>query len=440
MKREIQSNLKMKIINSNITLRGISKSEIIKELDSINRSFELNANIYSQNILNKWSEKFNELDLITKIELRKLNDSQKELRKKLKRGKSILTKEFAKKRNHKPIRELLESDAALWIDVLKPVWLGNPSLLADHLPMKREMFDFVISDESSQLLLSHSIGALQRGSRSIICGDPEQMAPGSYFKKKQETEMSLLHHAYYHLPKVFLSNHYRSLHPKLIKFSNEHFYNNRLLTFQKATQKNNPIFHHFIENGIYKDRQNIEEAKAVALQISRAIKTTLKVGVVAFSEIQLTLILSYLNPQEASTLRTKIDENKAFTHALENVQGDECDLLIISMGYGYNENGKFEMRFGPINNYGGHKRLNVLFSRAKQQIHFYSSVKVTDFSKTDNQGILHLIKWFDFMAKDVENTAVNESITLEEIIEKSKGFHDLLTFTKIFSERGYKIT
>ena len=88
----------MKIINSNITLRGISKSEIIKELGSINRSFELNANIYSQNILNKWSEKFNKLDLITKIELRKLNDSQKDLRKKLKRGKSILTKEFAKKK------------------------------------------------------------------------------------------------------------------------------------------------------------------------------------------------------------------------------------------------------------------------------------------------------------------------------------------------------
>jgi hypothetical protein len=212
------------------------------------------------------------------------------------------------------------------------------------------------------------------------------------------------------------------------------------LTFQKVTQKQNPIFHHFIENGIYKDRQNIEEAKAVATQVSKAIKTSLKIGVVAFSEVQLALILSYLNPQEAFTLRTKIDENKAFTHALENVQGDECDLLIISMGYGYNENGKFEMRFGPINNFGGHKRLNVLFSRAKQQIHFYSSVKVDDFSKTNNKGILHLIKWFDFMAEDIQNTAVNESITLEEIIEKSKGFHDLLTFYNIFSERGYKIT
>ena len=440
MKGTMEANLKVKIINSNGLLKGISKSDIIEELIAINQNFEINANIYSQNILNKWTEKFNELDFITKIELRKLNDSQKELRKKLKKGKSILTKEFAKKRSHKPIRELLESEAALWIDVLKPVWLGNPSLLADHLPMKREMYDFVISDESSQLLLSHSIGALQRGSRSIICGDPEQMAPGSYFKKKQETEMSLLHHAYYHLPKVFLSNHYRSLHPKLIKFSNEHFYNNRLLTFQKATQKNNPIFHHFIENGIYKNRQNIEEAKSVAIQISKAIKTPLKIGIVAFSEIQLTLILSYLNPQEAFTLRTKIDENKAFTHALENVQGDECDLLIISMGYGYNENGKFEMRFGPINNFGGHKRLNVLFSRAKQQIHFYSSVKVSDFSKTDNQGILHLIKWFDFMAKDVQNTIVNDSVTLEEIIEKSKGFHDLLTFINVFSDRGYKIT
>ena len=77
---------------------------------------------------------------------------------------------------------------------------------------------------------------------------------------------------------------------------------------------------------------------------------------------------------------------------------------------------------------------------AKQQIHFYSSVKADDFSKTNNKGILHLIKWFDFMAEDIQNTAVNESITLEEIIAKSKGFHDLLTFFKILSERGYKIT
>ena len=76
------------------------------------------------------------------------------------------------------------SEARPWIDVLKPIWLGNPSLLSDHLPMEKEMFDFVVSDESSQLLLSHSIGAFQRGKKSVICGDPKQMVPSSYFKKK----------------------------------------------------------------------------------------------------------------------------------------------------------------------------------------------------------------------------------------------------------------
>ena len=109
----------------------------------------------SQNIMYIWSSAFKNLEALTRKDPRKLSPEEKVFRKKLKKGKSILTKEFAKKRIHKPIRELLSSESRLWIDILKPIWLGNPSLLADHLPMEKEMFDFVVSDESSQLLLSH---------------------------------------------------------------------------------------------------------------------------------------------------------------------------------------------------------------------------------------------------------------------------------------------
>ena len=439
MSLEVKAHLKKKVIFNHKELSSLTKRTLQEELSNINNSFEENALIQSQNILNKWSEKFQEFDNITKAELNTLNTSQRTLRKKLKRGKAILTKEFAKKRSHKSIRELLLSDARIWIDILKPIWFGNPSLLADHLPMEKEMYDFVVSDESSQLLLSHSLGAVHRGVRTVICGDPEQMTPSSYFKKRQETEMSLLHHAYFHLPKVFLSNHYRSLHPSLIGFSNENFYDNRLLTFPSAIQERNPITHHFIENGAYIDRKNKKEAEAIAIQIAKIIRTPHKLGIVAFSEIQLELILSQLNENDTTLFETQINENNAFAHSLENVQGDECDILIISLGYGYNENGKFEMRFGPVNNFGGPKRLNVLFSRAKREIHFYSSVKAKDFSKTENQGVLHLKKWFEFMGENNKSSPKEKDITIDTIIDQSNGFHDLLTFTKVLSDRGYSV-
>ena len=100
---------------------------------------------------------------------------------------------------------------------------------------------------------------------------------------------------------------------------------------------------------------------------------------------------------------------------------------------------KFEMRFGPVNNFGGPKRLNVLFSRAKREIHFYSSVKAKDFSKTENQGVLHLKKWFEFMGENNKSSPKEKDITIDTIIDQSNGFHDLLTFTKVLSDRGYSV-
>ena len=117
-----------------------------------------------------------------------------------------------------------------------------------------------------------------------------------------------------------------------------------------------------MEKSIVYCHKNKKEAEAIAIQIAKIIRTPHKLGIVAFSEIQLELILSQLNENDTTLFETRINENNAFAHSLENVQGDECDILIISLGYGYNENGKFEMRFGPVNNFGGPKRLNVLFS------------------------------------------------------------------------------
>jgi superfamily I DNA and/or RNA helicase len=305
--------------------------------------------------------------------------------------------------------------------------------------MEKEMFDFVVSDESSQLLLSHSIGAFQRGKKSVICGDPQQMVPSSYFKKKQVTEMSLLQHAFYHLPKVFLSNHYRSRHPRLIAFSNANFYQNRLKSFQNIKAVEDPIEHHFIPDGIYHERQNKKEANAIAQKIKIEIDKKLKIGIVAFSEIQLQLIHECLENEVSLKLNKRIEEKSAFAHSLENVQGDECDLLFISMGYGFNKESNFEMRFGPVNVNGGHHRLNVLFSRAKQKIHFFSSVEHKDFSKSNNEGVRHLIKWFELMKETNPDIQPDENLKFDEIICLSDGFDDILSYTSVNIDNGYSI-
>ena len=436
----VRASLRKRILIEYPTLFGYSRKKLLNETKLINHDFSLEAEKMSQNIMYIWSSAFKNLEALTRKDPRKLSPEEKVFRKKLKKGKSILTKEFAKKRRHKPIRELLSSEARLWIDILKPIWLGNPSLLADHLPMEKEMFDFVVSDESSQLLLSHSIGAFQRGKKSIICGDPKQMVPSSYFKKKQENEMSLLQHAFYHLPKIFLSNHYRSRHPRLIAFSNANFYENRLNSFQEIQAVEEPIEHHFITDGVFHERQNKKEAEAVARKIEDEIDNKLKIGIVAFSEIQLQMIHECLKHKIRTKLNKRIEEKSAFSHSLENVQGDECDLLFISMGYGYNRERNFEMRFGPVNIHGGHHRLNVLFSRARQKIHFFSSVELKDFSKSNNEGVRHLMKWFELMNEPNTYFQTDENIKFDKIIQMANGFDDILSFTKVHLDNGYSIT
>lgn len=437
---KVNAIIKSNLIKSYPSLASFTKKVFLEDIQELNSHSEVNGTVFSKNILTIWTAKFLELEALTRKDPRKLNAEEKAFRKSLKKGKVILTKEFAKKRSHKSIRELLLSDARPWIDVLKPIWMCNPALLADHLPMEKGMYDFIVSDESSQLLLSHSIGAFQRGTKSLICGDPEQMSPSSYFKKKQDVEMSLLHHAYYHLPKIFLSNHYRSTHPKLIEFSNTNFYGNRLKAFQDLCAIKNPIKHHFISDGLYSNRQNIKEAKAIAVKIKSEINNPLKIGIVAFSEIQLELIHDYLDNDTRIKFEKRLKDHTAFSHSLENVQGDECDLLIISLGYGYNEAGKFEMRFGPVNTMGGHKRLNVLFSRSRQEIHFFSSVHLKDFTKTENPGVLLLMKWFEIMERPSKTASPASEIPFDQILKNANGFHDLLTYIQVYEKRGYSIT
>ena len=420
-------------------LTRFSITSFLAECNNINDHFDEESEYFAEELVMKQFELFNKYEELTKSTPRKLSVEEKSLRMKLKKGKSLLVKEFGKKRAHQSIRNLFNSEAIHWIKVLKPIWMSNPNVLAESIPLKKELFDFVIADEASQLLLSHSVGALQRGKKTIICGDPQQMSPSSFFKKKQRLEIDLLHHANYYLKSVFLSNHYRSVHPQLIAFSNNYFYNKRLKAFQDVNAIDPPIQHHYVESGRFIERKNEAEAKKIAEFISKQIRNNEKLGVVAFSETQLECIYENLSNEVRQILERRIEKDSLFFQSLEKVQGDECDRLIISFGYGFNIENKFEMRFGPVNFDQGHKRLNVLFSRAKRSIDFFSSVKHIDFPKTENLGVLHVKKWFELVENQKPLRKVEQNILLSDILLDCNGFNDLISYLHVYYKRGYNI-
>ncbi|MEY4571164.1 MAG: hypothetical protein RLZ10_357 [Bacteroidota bacterium] len=370
----------------------------------------------------------------------KLTASEKLLKQELKDGKKILVKEFGKSKSHLSIRQLMESPARRWIQLLKPIWLLSPSRVSNCFPMTKNLFELAIFDEAGQIPFENALGALQRCNRVLIAGDPQQMGPSNYFSSASES-IDLLHQASFYIPSIFLSYHYRSVHPELIAFSNQYFYQNRLHAFQDATCDSNPIEFHYVKNAYFNERINIEEAKEVVRFIEVKIHENNTLGIVTFSEKQLDYIYNNLNNTTRNKLLERIEQDEVFFKSLENVQGDECDELIISFGYGFSENdGKFNLRFGPLNQTNGHKRLNVLLTRAKKKIHFFASVKANDFKPSSNEAIELLRKWFVKMETGGPTTNNQKpTVYFPEILLENKNILTISTLCYIYKSRNWQI-
>lgn len=434
------------------TFSAHNPSEFLARLVQINLEFDADSFSLSNTIKANQEKEFNSFHTLLQTPAYKLSPADKEKKRMLKAGKSLLVKEFAKQRRHKSIRELLSSDAAPWIHLLKPIWLTNPSQLASNIPLEKNYFDLSIIDEASQLLLSHSIGTLYRSKRILIAGDSQQMAPSSYFNTKDENALTVLHKASFYFKNILLHYHFRSEHPALIAYSNEHFYNNELVAFPSVSQEQMPIKFHEVKNAIYSNRTNEQEAKNVADHLASLLgNKSEKIGVVAFSETQLESIFQQLNSADRIRLLTRIDEDSLFFKALEQVQGDECDRLIISFGYAKNENGQFEMRFGPVNEKNGSKRLNVLFSRARKNIDFFASVKSEDFVLSSNNSIRLLWLWFVFIEREQlkQNEVVfpfectisqkENILSMADWSDLSSNANDILTIIRTLKMRGWRL-
>lgn len=425
-------------------------SDLHTKSDDIVRSENSESQQFATAILREVQQRFQSYQELLNTPARKLSEEDKERKKRLRKGKSILVKEFAKTRRHPTVRELFASEAREWIQLLMPIWFSNPTQVSKVFPLEQDLFDVAIFDEASQIPLQNGLGALQRANRGIIAGDSEQMGPTSYFKSGSSEVVDLLHQASFHWSSNTLKHHYRSLHPELIAFSNQHFYKGELKAYP-AFGIEAPLHHHFVSDGVFEDRKNIPEAKAIAKVISQALGSKESIGIVAFSEEQLSCIHKQLSEKDVLLLNDRLEDGTAFFKALEKVQGDECDHLIISFGYGKDTEGNFAMRFGPMNTENGRRRLNVLLTRARKRLDFFSSVTYDDFKLSDNESIDLLRLWF---AK-AQFTGANETgiqlpfdadfsvdknvITLRKPHKHFEQAREFVTFQSVMEARGWKI-
>ena len=330
---------------------------------------------------------------------------------------SILVKEYNKVRKQKPIRVLLEEILDLVMDI-KPVFLMSPLSVSTYLNSKNDLFDVVIFDEASQVFAWDALGAIYRSKECIIIGDSKQMPPSNFFNSNlsddedsdYENDLeSILDKASALFTTRRLNFHYRSRSEELIAFSNQEFYDNKLITIPqaKAHKEGFGIDFYYLNDGIYepKTRINVKEANYICELVFKHFATTPErsLGVVAFSNAQAEYIMNVIEdkleqyPEYKKYFNEDLDE-PFFVKNLESVQGDERDRIIFSICFGYNQDKKFYQRFGPLNNIGGERRLNVAITRAKYNICVVSSIKAKDIKleNTDSIGVKLLKGYLDY--------------------------------------------
>lgn len=367
-----------------------------------------------------------------------------------------LRREIQKSRRHIPLRELFDEAGSL-VTKLKPVFMMSPLSVAQYLKVDSIDFDTVVFDEASQVMPQDAISSLIRADQVIIAGDSKQLPPTSFFQTDVETTEdveedleSILDEAATVLPEKRLLWHYRSRTNELIEFSNIKYYNNALRTFPD----NNPdakmgVDFEFVEDGIY-DRggssTNQPEADRVLELIREHIeeRPSKSLGVVAFSSAQANAIRDTIEEARDGDpeLDAFVSEEDAlegfFVKSLENVQGDERDALIFSVGYGPDASGKITMNFGPLNQTGGERRLNVAVTRAKELIQVVSSIQPGDINlgRTGARGVRDFKHYLEY-AKFGEQALQRED-TESEFLHFDSEFEEAVY--NALDKRGFDVT
>ncbi|MBB3181149.1 DUF3320 domain-containing protein [Variovorax sp. Sphag1AA] len=348
---------------------------------------------------------------------------------------ATLLRELGKKRRQMPVRQLVRSMPTL-LPTLKPCLLMSPLSVSQYLDAGYAQFDLVVFDEASQIPVWDAVGVIARGKQVVVVGDPKQLPPTNFFNKSSDGEEggdedqvedleSILDECLgAGMNRLSLQWHYRSRHESLIAFSNTRYYGGDLITFPSPVTDDLAVRFERVA-GVYDrggSRTNRAEAQAIVKGIEEhylnPAKQHLTLGVVTFNQTQQVLIETLLDERRrnSATLDRAIasrSHEPLFIKNLESVQGDERDIIFFSITYGVDAAGKMSMNFGPLNGEGGHRRLNVAISRAREGVVIYSTLmpEQIDLSRVRAAGVRDLKHYMEFAIRGVRAIAEQSAPT-----------------------------
>ena len=375
---------------------------------------------------------------------------------------AVLRRQFEMRRRHLPIRQLLER-AGNPVQAIKPVFMMSPLSIAAYLSPGSIKFDLVVFDEASQVKPVDALGAVMRSGQVVVVGDSQQLPPTPFFETAGQVEEygegegasdieSILGlFAAQNAPSRMLRWHYRSRHDSLIAVSNQVFYGGELVLFPSpdAGREDTGLFFHHLPETVYgrgTTGTNPLEAAAVAQAVMKhaEARPELSLGVAAFSMAQTREVLDRLDElrredQSAERFFAAHPDEPFFVKNLETVQGDERDVILVSIGYGRTEDGRVDLNFGPLNRDGGERRLNVLITRARRRCEVFTNMTEDDIDleRTQSQGVRALRTFLAFAHRGVLDVISEEAETGDEAGTASRFQKSL---AEVISENGYLVT
>jgi very-short-patch-repair endonuclease len=432
------------IISSDSYLSEIDSLRLDKELDIFRKSDKDRLKIASKEILGNYSSL-------------KPSGSNGEM--------GIISQQIKKSRNNLAVRKLIEK-AGRAIHELKPVFLMSPMSIAQFIAPGSMTFDLVLIDEASQVKPEDALGAIARARQVVVVGDAKQLPPTNFFNRltdDSDYEEILDDEGSYLLNDVesildlcdgvfqsrsMLRWHYRSQHPGLIAVSNRHFYDDELLLPPSVLRANyadgfGVSFVKSPQNGYIRGGseggRNILEAELIAKEVIIFAKASpdKSLGVAAFSVTQRDCIRDLIDAErlkhpETETFFSESRPEPFFVKNLESIQGDERDVIFISVGYGRSEDGRLTQTFGPLAAKGGERRLNVLISRAKQRCTVFSSITSEDIKNSSGKiGVNAFKEFLQFAEKGYFDVPFNTEKGFDSDFEESVAL--------FLEQHGYKV-
>ncbi|HET7306398.1 MAG TPA: DUF3320 domain-containing protein [Gammaproteobacteria bacterium] len=372
----------------------------------------------------------------------------------------ILARQAKRRRGLMPIRQLIQSIPNI-LPRLAPCVLMSPLSIAQYLPAGRAWFDVVVFDEASQITPWDALGAIARGKSLVVAGDSKQMPPTNFFNRSADAgdepdpdeiadmESILEECTAARIPSLPLTWHYRSRHESLIAFSNYEYYENRLLSFPSPYLEGMGVEFRYVDGAVYdrgKSRTNRAEAEAIVAEIAQRLHDPSRqhesIGVVTFNIQQQRLIEDLL--ENARLSDSELDRYFAedarepvFIKNLENVQGDERDVILFSICFGKDAVGRSTLSFGAINREGGQRRLNVAITRARKALLVYSSIRYSDIdlNRTNSRGVADLRSFLEYAERGAQ--ALYSQLTVDPGADTESPFEDAVKMALL--DKGWQV-